>query len=61
MPHPGLITFDAKDPDTEFPPIGQTSPPETAPNLLVLIIDDGGFASLPLLSAGWRDGGPGGW
>jgi arylsulfatase len=26
-PHPGLITYDAKDPDTSFPPIEPLRPP----------------------------------
>ena len=30
--HPGLITFDAKDPDTKFPPIRDLRPPKGAPN-----------------------------
>ncbi len=34
MPHRGLVTFDAKDPDTAFPPIEQTAPPEGTPNVL---------------------------
>ena len=28
----GLITYDAKDPDTKFPPIEQLRPPKGAPN-----------------------------
>jgi hypothetical protein len=30
----GLITYDAKDPDTKFPPIEQLHPPKGAPNVL---------------------------
>ena len=30
----GLITYDAKDPDTKFPPIEQLRPPKGAPNVL---------------------------
>ena len=41
----GLITYDAKDPDTKFPPIEQLRPPKGAPNLLVILIDDAGFGS----------------
>src|SRR5580700_8447501 len=41
----GLITYDAKDPDTKFPPIEQLRPPEGAPNVLVILIDDAGFGS----------------
>ena len=28
-----LITYDAKDPDTKFPPIEQLRPPKGAPNV----------------------------
>ena len=41
----GLTTFDAKDPDTKFPPIRQLRPPKGAPNVLVVLIDDAGFGS----------------
>ena len=41
----GLITFDAKDPDTKFPPIEQLRPPKGAPNVLLILIDDSGFGS----------------
>ncbi len=30
---PKLITYDAKDPDTSFPPIEQLRPPKGAPNV----------------------------
>src|SRR4029078_11290519 len=48
MPTPartGLITYDAKDPDTSFPPIEQLRPPAGAPNVLVVLIDDCGFGA----------------
>ena len=41
----GLITYDAKDPDTVFPPIRQLLPPKGAPNVLVILIDDAGYGS----------------
>ncbi|MGP8026437.1 MAG: sulfatase-like hydrolase/transferase [Acidocella sp.] len=41
----GLITYDAKDPDTKFPPIEQLRPPEGAPNVLIILLDDAGFGS----------------
>src|SRR6267378_2072276 len=41
----GLITYDAKDPDTKFPPIEQLRPPKGAPNVLLILIDDAGFGS----------------
>ena len=44
-PYEGLITYDAKDPDTSFPPIEQLRPPAEAPNVLVVLLDDVGFAS----------------
>ncbi|GAB4382760.1 MAG: arylsulfatase AtsD [Elainellaceae cyanobacterium] len=40
-----LTTFDAKDPDTKYPPIRQLRPPKGAPNVLVVLIDDAGFGS----------------
>jgi hypothetical protein len=33
-PHIGLTTYDAKDPDTRFPPIESLLPPSDAPNVL---------------------------
>jgi arylsulfatase A-like enzyme len=44
-PYQGLITYDAKDPDTSFPPIEPLRPPEGAPNVLVILIDDCGFGA----------------
>jgi arylsulfatase A-like enzyme len=44
-PRTGLITYDAEDPDTKFPPIPQLRPPERAPNILIVLIDDAGFGS----------------
>jgi arylsulfatase len=44
-PHVGLTTYDAKDPDTSFPPIRDIRPPEGAPNVLVILIDDCGFGA----------------
>src|SRR6187549_1232550 len=41
----GLTTFDAKDPDTKYPPIRPIHPPAGAPNVLVILIDDAGFGS----------------
>jgi len=40
--HPGLITYDAKDPDTRFPPIRDVRPPQGSPNVQVILIDDVG-------------------
>jgi arylsulfatase A-like enzyme len=44
-PRTGLITYDAKDPDTTFSPIEQLRPPKGAPNVIVILIDDAGFGS----------------
>jgi arylsulfatase len=44
-PHIGLITYDAKDPETAFPPIEPLRPPAGAPNVLVVLIDDCGFGA----------------
>jgi arylsulfatase len=43
--HTGLITYDAKDPDTSFPPIEPLRPPKGAPNVLIVLIDDAGFGA----------------
>jgi arylsulfatase A-like enzyme len=45
QPYEGLITYDAKDPDTAFPPIEPLRPPAEAPNVLVVLLDDVGFAA----------------
>jgi arylsulfatase A-like enzyme len=42
---PGLTTYDAKDPDTRYPPIRPVRPPPGAPNVLIVLIDDAGFGS----------------
>jgi arylsulfatase A-like enzyme len=44
-PHVGLVTYDAKDPATRYPPIEPLRPPEGAPNVLVVLIDDVGFGA----------------
>ena len=44
-PRQGLITFDAKDPDTSYPPIQPVLPPDGAPNVLVVLLDDVGFGA----------------
>jgi arylsulfatase A-like enzyme len=43
-PEPPTIV-DAKDPDATFPPIEQLRPPAGAPNVLIVLIDDAGFAA----------------
>lgn len=44
-PAPGLTTYDAKDPDTAYPPIEPLQPPKGAPNVLIVLIDDTGFGA----------------
>jgi arylsulfatase len=44
-PAAGLTTYDAKDPDTSFPPIEPLLPPGGAPNVLVVLLDDVGFGA----------------
>jgi arylsulfatase A-like enzyme len=43
--HVGLTTYDAKDPDTKYPPITMLRPPAGAPNVLIVMIDDVGFGA----------------
>ncbi len=45
MPHVGITTYDAKDPDTKYPPIRDVRPPADAPNVLVILIDDVGYGA----------------
>jgi arylsulfatase A-like enzyme len=44
-PSPGLTTYDAKDQETTFPPIVPLAPPEGAPNVLIVLLDDVGFGA----------------
>ena len=43
--HVGITTYDAKDPDTSFPPITEPRPPAGAPNVLIVLLDDIGFGA----------------
>src|SRR3954468_12688874 len=43
--HVGATSYDAKSPDTSFPPITPIRPPACAPNVLVIMLDDAGFGS----------------
>ena len=45
LPRSGLVTYDAKDPDTAFAPIEELRPPAGAPNVLIVMLDDCGFGS----------------
>lgn len=40
-----FVSYDAKDPDTIKTPILQNRPPEGAPNVLIVLIDDCGFGA----------------
>ena len=41
----GASTYDAKDPAATFPPIEPLRPPQGAPNVLIVLIDDTGFGA----------------
>ena len=43
--HVGLTTYDAKDPDTSYPPMRALRPPAGAPNVLIVLLDDVGFGA----------------
>src|SRR6516162_3043578 len=45
QPHVGLTTYDAKDPETKYPPIRELRPPSGAPNVLIILLDDVGFGA----------------
>ena len=42
---PGPVYEDAKDPDAKFPPIKPLRPPDGAPNVLIILLDDVGFGA----------------
>jgi hypothetical protein len=41
----GFVAYDAKSPDSGFPPIEPLRPPAGAPNVLVVLLDDVGFGA----------------
>ncbi|HEX8059080.1 MAG TPA: arylsulfatase [Novosphingobium sp.] len=43
--HVGITTYDARDPATKYPPIKALRPPQGAPNVLIVLIDDVGFGA----------------
>jgi arylsulfatase len=45
QPYAGYIAYDAKDPESQFPPIAPLRPPKGAPNVLIVLIDDVGFGA----------------
>jgi arylsulfatase A-like enzyme len=44
-PYQGTVLYDAKDPEAKFPPIQPLRPPEEAPNVLIILLDDVGFGA----------------
>jgi len=44
-PYDGELPLDAKDPEATFPPIEPLRPPDGAPNVLVVLLDDVGFGA----------------
>jgi len=46
-----VTTYDAKDPNTRFDPIRPVRPPDGAPNVLVVLLDDVGFRRIERFSA----------
>src|SRR6476469_9220024 len=44
-PYEGELPLDAKDPAASFPAIEPLQPPAGAPNVLVILLDDVGFAA----------------
>jgi hypothetical protein len=44
-PYSGLVAYDAKSPDSGFPAIEPLRPPASAPNVLVVLLDDVGFGA----------------
>jgi len=40
-----FIAYDAKDPESKFPPIEEVRPPKGAPNILIVLLDDVGFGA----------------
>jgi arylsulfatase A-like enzyme len=44
-PYGGELPLDAKDPGATFPPIEPLRPPSGAPNVLIVLLDDVGFAA----------------
>src|ERR1044071_1654907 len=44
-PYAGTLPLDAKDPEASFPAIDPLRPPEGAPNVLIVLLDDAGFAA----------------
>lgn len=41
----GAVVFDAKKSETDFPPLTAKRPPKSAPNVLIILLDDVGFGA----------------
>ncbi|WP_312168666.1 arylsulfatase [Microbacterium sp.] len=41
----GAVAFDAKKSETDFPPLTAKRPPKSAPNVLIILLDDVGFGA----------------
>lgn len=41
----GILAYDGKSPDAKFPPITDVRPPQGAPNVIIVLIDDAGFGA----------------
>jgi hypothetical protein len=52
QPRTGLVTYDAKDPETKYPSITPLRPPAGAPNVLLILRDSEDRQSLSVLVAG---------
>jgi hypothetical protein len=44
-PYMGFVAYDARDPNSKFPPIEPLRPPKGAPNVLIVLLDDVGFGA----------------
>jgi hypothetical protein len=45
QPYSGPVAYDAKDPESVFPPIEPPRPPAGAPDVLVVLLDDRGLGA----------------
>jgi hypothetical protein len=59
--HVGVTTYDAKDPNTTYPPITMLRPPAGAPNVLIVLIDDVGFGACSAFGGPVTPQSPSGW
>jgi len=52
-PYVGPAPYEAKEPDARFEPMSPLRPPQGAPNILLVLIDDAGFGSNSAFDQGW--------